>query len=456
MSDTIIINNAFVGNYGKCEQNLSHEVINFFKADENKNGDNNYYIYISPYGLLKKEIKKEDIKGILFVRTAGDSMVEVLAKAELDENSEYYTKDITSSNIKKVEVKKDYDNSIADIKYGGVTIQKIHSKNKEGDDIVVTFKVARICLPKKTFYLTYKENVIKKKDVFVIKELNEKVGKKINNESMLVYYDKEKNKDSYAELEKIIKDENKELWKSETETLKYNPNDIEDNDSFFKVTRQQDNEVMFSNTFYYFLSKYPKFSRWFANKILNVDINENDCVFEREKDRMDIRIIDNKSYIIIENKLKSSINGMREYKKTKDNKDEYESNHYEEIKGYIAVNGQYISQLSTYYKKAEENKNIDEIHPFIFLPNYSIIDKEYLKKYKDGEKYEIIKYKDIYKNLPEEFEYFSEKDKIYFNDFKKAIKKHTKDIDDEFRVDLNLRLKQRIEELKNKETMEIK
>ena len=72
----LVINNVFVGGYGHNKGNLPHEMINFFRADKGK-----FYIYITPYGTLDAKYSASEIEGILFVRSVGDSMVEVLAKA---------------------------------------------------------------------------------------------------------------------------------------------------------------------------------------------------------------------------------------------------------------------------------------------------------------------------------------------------------------------------------------
>lgn len=58
MEDTIIINNTYAGNYGFDKNNLPHEMINFFRAD-----DLNFYVYITPYGVSNDKIKKDMLKG---------------------------------------------------------------------------------------------------------------------------------------------------------------------------------------------------------------------------------------------------------------------------------------------------------------------------------------------------------------------------------------------------------
>ena len=243
-NDVIIINGAFVGGYGKSGENLPHEMINFFRADNEQ-----FYVYITPLGVLNAKYSIKDIKGILFVRNAGNSLVEVLAKAEVNENSEYFTKNIKLSKkqISSKKAKEEYVKNIEteNICYGSATLSQIHEKNKIDNDIYVTLRVDKICLPKKTFYLTY--NTQKQaKDVLLISEENKKRGKKINNQSMLAYYEKNSVTNSYKTLEMIIKDEKNEYWKDANDTPKLELDKIQDNHSFLKITRQQDNELVFS------------------------------------------------------------------------------------------------------------------------------------------------------------------------------------------------------------------
>lgn len=474
MPNTIIINNTYAGNYGADKDNLPHEVINFFKVDQ----DGEFYVYITPYGTINEKIKKEDIKGILFVRSVGKGLVEVLAKAELGESGEFYTQGISlygesktdplkSHSIKSIEFadklsqkakleaienkKKKLQELNEKIKYGGTSLKKIHEPNQKDNEILVSLKVEKICLPKKTFFLSYEfTNVTElNDDIHLIKEDNEEKGKKINNQKMIAYYyeNDEKTGDSYNKLLDIINDRDNKFWKNSSETPAYNSQNISETfniyDNFFKVTRQQDNEVMFSNMFYYYFSEYPELTQKFIESVLNrsikngkkIELTSSVCV-DREKERMDVRIIDDKNYIIIENKIKSCINGTIKKKGSND---------------FEKENGKYISQLSVYYKKAIEKNERDskerEIYAFIFAPDYSVIDDEYKKKFLYGEKYTIVHYSKIYEFF-EKIEKVLPEEPKYLGDFIKALKKHTEKTDDEFRKILMLRLKNRIEQNK--------
>lgn len=467
MGDTIIINNTYAGNYGFDKNNLPHEMINFFRAD-----DLNFYVYITPYGVLNDRIKKDDIKGILFVRSVGNGLVEVLAKAEIGNKSEFYTEGLQlfgenkeepkkSRSIKSIycekgtnrkeklkETKNKLSSVAQTVKYGDVSLSTIHKGNVRDNEIFLSLKVDKICLPKKTFYLGYKNSnqYVISDDIFIINEGDNEIGKKINNQSMLsYYYNTGKTTTSYKKLEGIIG--NQKLWKDETQTPTFDSNNISDYysdfDNFFKVTRQEDNEVMFSNMFYYYFIEYPDLLNNFVDEVLNNHLDASnkitiskEAIVEREKERMDIRIVDDNFHIIIENKIKSGINGMHKEKGDED---------------FDKHNGKYISQLSVYYQKAEEKNQKDKkqriILPFIFVPNYSIVNKSYLDKFYLGDKYKIIYYSEIRDFFKKYINNFPVKPN-YIDDFIKALKKHTENTDDEHRKILMFRLKNRID--KNK------
>lgn len=440
----ILVNSVFAGGYGFNKGNLPHEMINFFRAD-----DDNYYIYVTPYGVIDNSLNIEALKAVLFVRSAGNGLVEVLAKAEIDEDSVLYTKGIElygtngtdSTKIKQMKEdtesqrkrKEKYIGQTKHIKYGGKTLSEIHIENAEDNGIFVTLKAEKICFPKRTMYLTHKESavVLRSCVYYVGQELPE--NSKIANQSMKMYFDEEKHKNGYTELLRIIDDET--LWLSAEETPKFSRSVVESSNNFFKVTRQQDNEVMFSNMFFYLFSEYPQLLRKFAADVLKITIDDKVEV-EREKERMDIRLIDSNSYVIIENKIKSSINGMLKAEDGDESK-----------KGFKTQDGKYISQLSVYYDKAMRKNSDDNIkrtiYGYIFTPNYNPIDKE---QYLFGDKYRIITYKDL-------LDFFSEYiqdsknegvNDIYLKDFVCAMKKHTEETDNEFRDELMQRLAYRI------------
>ena len=302
----ILLNSMFVGNYGLDKGNLPHEVINFFRAD---NGQ--FYVYITPYGTISPNMDIEDLKAILFVHNVGNGLIEVVAKAELDESSTLFTQGIevrlTDGSIKNKKKKEKYiaDMAKENIQYGGITIQDIHSKNNVDNEIHVTMKAKTICFPQNPLFLTSKEELEDMEQrIFYISP------KKISNQSMKAYYDE--NSDTatgYKKLLDII--ENEQIWLSPDYVPNLREADItndETSNNFFRIIGQQNNELIFSNMFYYLFSQYPGLLQKFASDILDTELSEN-YIIDREKHHMDLRLVDERNYIIIENKIKSLING---------------------------------------------------------------------------------------------------------------------------------------------------
>jgi hypothetical protein len=342
-----------------------------------------------------------------------------------------------------------------EITYGGKSLADIHKENIRDNEIFVSMRVKEICLPDKTFYLTNKKEKAIRDNIKFIGD-DEHGGKKIANQSMKAYYPEKRDDNtcdqSYLALKEVFDGTEIFKWKPSNDTPKYSKNDIFIDNNFFKATRQQDNEVMFSNMLYYYFLNYAEFTKAFLEKVCNIKIS-NDFTVDREKDRMDIRIIDDKYYIIFENKIKSAINGVHtqtEDQKNNAKKDSKSKTNYEYKDGFRAEEGKYISQLSVYYGKAEEQNQRDKkrrtITGFVLAPNYNGFDQEELGKYLYGDKYKYVAYSEIR-------EFFKNNKKLtngdkYIDDFINAMYKHTTPTDNEHRNELLQRLKYRIDSSK--------
>lgn len=197
------------------------------------------------------------------------------------------------------------------------------------------------------------------------------------------------------------------------------------------MIRKQDDEVTFSSMIYYFLSKYKKnILPKFVKEVLDIDkATDSDTIVQREKNRMDISIITNEAFIIVENKIKSGING---------------------IKDSCGENEKFKSQLSKYYQIAKEdnekNKKNREIICRILRPQYSHLN---LNAFAEGEKYIQISYKRLYEFFCEIIEngsdnFWEDSDLYYAKEFKNALYKHTTPVDGSHRNELLKRLRRRI------------
>ena len=198
----------------------------------------------------------------------------------------------------------------------------------------------------------------------------------------------------------------------------------------------------FSNLFAYIFRTYKEafvgflFDKLLTAKNFNGDQLYNNFSFshefevEREVNNIDLKLTDiDGNIIVIENKIKSNINGLKQNHK---------------------------SQLSKYYNIITDeliDQNVKASF-FIFYPEYHKTLKDNLSSYLYGDKYALISYKDIYiyyndwfkKNqnifTKTSYEYF------YFCEFLNSLKKHTKSIDNQQEEELKRKFNNRIWELK--------
>lgn len=427
----IIVNNLFVGSFGFDEANIPLEVINFYKSD-----DGNCYVYLAPRGQIGA--RKDEVSAILFVKTAFPGVVEIIGKA--GKIKESYVDGLSYMNDIEKKVKnlpQEQTDAISRIKYGGYTLKEIFEKNGSGESVYVSCRVEKVCIPKKTFFIAMsqeyadKSMLCSKNCIVMPRESNQQSPKKINNQSMKVMFDEKDTPEQYKLLNNIV--EYDDLWREFTDEDIYEiaKKNIVEDDSIFKVIRKQDDEVTFSSMIYYFLSKYKKnILPKFVKEVLDIDkATDSDTIVQREKNRMDISIITNEAFIIVENKIKSGING---------------------IKDSCGENEKFKSQLSKYYQIAKEdnekNKKNREIICRILRPQYSHLN---LNAFAEGEKYIQISYKRLYEFFCEIIEngsdnFWEDSDLYYAKEFKNALYKHTTPVDGSHRNELLKRLRRRI------------
>ena len=421
----IILNNLFVGSFGFDEENIPIEVINFYRDDEN-----NCYVYLPPRGHLKNKVT--EIEAIIFVRTAYTGVVEVIGKTGRITDTfvnglEYYNQ---TGKIKHMPEEQKF--ASASIKYGGCTLEEIFGCNRTGETVYVSCGVEYLSIPNRTCFIAMSEEYAKKAmldpDDYIV------IDEKVNNQSMRQIVDEDTQPEVYKELQKLMNDSARWIILRDN-TYDHEKQKIADDDNILTAVRQQDNEVIFSNMLYYFLSKYKEsVLPEFAERVLNCKIRvDRGTVVQREKKRMDISIITDDTYIIIENKIKSGINGVKELP-DKDNKIE--------------------SQLSKYYSIAEtenlESGKNREIRCYILHPQYMHLN---LNDYERGNEYCKVSYKKLYNFFGDLIEshkedsVFDESDMYYAMQFHRALYRHTTETDCSQRNEFLKRLKVRINKI---------
>ena len=203
--------------------------------------------------------------------------------------------------------------------------------------------------------------------------------------------------------EKEIKDniynEFKEYIKqNQSNKLEKYKNDIEYIDEQIKVKKKFGDFVKAIKERKEFFEEFKKWLKNEKNLIIDDDLEKLKSKFS-QKGRMDLWAINDEVGLIIENKIKSGLNG-----KDKDG-----------------------SQLQTYYNYAKK-QNLKEIIGLIFVPKYNINeierDKDYIKL---KDKYTIITYSNLLKffSKKEYKEWFKKQGDKYYEDFLLALKKQT-------------------------------
>ena len=370
MAKEILINQLFSGGYLEEGTNIGHEVINFFKDDD---GYNNLFITDSG------KVEKHDVEYVLFVRhVSKKKTVEVIGLAE-------GLSGITFDEMKQ-------------IRYAGVSLDQIFSNNRyHGEtDMVsnnVTYRARNFRLPSHRIFITLEEAFFSEDTVHL-----DSKRKVITPQSMRVYYSEESDSIAYDQLKRLINDSNK--WEQTNKTAKLISEGAVQNQSpsFLEIIRKEDDENILSNLLAYFFDySHNGFQRFAAEPGL-LDIPGFDASFTVQREvmgRVDLWIESDKDIIVIENKIKSGING---------------------------IIGNDFSQLNKYHEKAEDEAQNSgkKAHYYVFAPNYAKFD---LKQFGlDGE-YKVIRYSDVYNFFVREaVTYIADR---IFPDFLRGLKRHT-------------------------------
>lgn len=375
----ILLNRLYVGKF--LNENIGHEVINLFKADDDKN-----YVYINHTGKLG--VGHNEIENILLVQGINYKTLKIIAKAKVVQS---FWNMPDEERIKKQ----------GQVTYDGATLKAIFN---QGDDYpYISYEVENVFYPTQKTYITIDENFKQSDGNIVLLPNSNNAIKKLAGQSLHFFFAEEGDKsEAYKAVDDLINDESQ--WKTENETQKISVkeykknmknNELEVDDfNFLKLIKKVNDELSYSNMFQYFLSKDKELFKKFMSEILEVE-TQGDYSIGREVKNIDLLIEDEKNIIVIENKIKSGINGIR----------------------HDIYSDKIQSQLAEYYKYAVEKAKDKEVKCFIFSPDYNQLD---LQGYDKSENYTIINYSKLF-----EFFYNNKIDDKYYNDFLSALKIHT-------------------------------
>ncbi|MEJ2782581.1 hypothetical protein [Methanobrevibacter smithii] len=351
--NTIILNRMYAGSYLDEDENIGHEVINLFRDD---NGSN--YIYINPYGDINAK-SNDSVEAILLVKHVEKGVLEVVAKAE-DLQQVYYKKNNFDEEIKdQIEYIKEHH-----ITYGNVLLSDIYQKGNT--ELLITFKTNKLRTVKKPVFLIEDESKrYKYENHYFLPE------KHFSTQSLKMYYFENEFPQDYDVFRKLLNDST--MWNKENTTRKIDLDEIytyESHEGFLSVIKKEDDELVISNLFSYIFNHKKDVFRDFVKEVLGINDFKINYNIAREKDNIDLLIENEDSVIIIENKIKSKINGVKS-----------------------ESSGKIESQLSKYVEKAYEEYGHKKLNFYIFAPDYNQIN---LDIYECGDEYKIINYSKIY------------------------------------------------------------
>ena len=384
----ILINTIFTGSYLNDAENIGHEIIDLFKDDSGRN-----FLYITHSGTI--DLEKHPINSVILVRNLEKQpAVEVIAKAEF---LSIPTADEISSAT-----------------YAGASLLRIfrdnyyHGEKQDKDQVNITFRAEKVSFPTKNLrlILTTDKNFSlpdpTAKTIFI-----PTTKKSISNTSMRAFFSNSPNSanfdpHAYTELSALLSDDS--LWK--TPSRKLSPLGFigASRPSFLKIIKKENDELIFSNLLSYYFSYNSQLFSHFCETVLGLpDFGDNFRIIRESNNNIDLWIEGKDKILVIENKIKSSLNGI-------------ESEDYSQLNKYEDYAESRVSD-------PEDSCHGKSVSYFIFTPNYNHIS---IEKYKLKKPYKTINYSEIYKFFAENaVSYLSEP---YFPDFLSGLKNHTMSI----------------------------
>ena len=335
------------------------------------------------------------------------------------------------------------------IKYNNILLNELYRNNNTeyGLSIYITYEAKNVVKVKKPFYLyidtdNKKFNKITENDIQLSRS-------RLSGSAGATFYPKS-DKD-YEQLKKLMFD-SPDLWGEETECYKdIAKTKIDDDFTFLSLIKKEYDELAFSNMFAYYFKKNSNILKGIISKSTQysdinisqpflqtkVEINnpntsqkeeaksdttqtDTNKRIAREEKNIDILIDDVQSstVIVIENKIKSELNGRHS-------------------------TDSILNQLDKYYDYTEKEYASYKNKVYLLLvPNYSRITKDSLISDKQ-KNFDIIHYSDLYDTL--------DKNRIedkYFDDFVNAVKFHSNDIDNHFEDIMKRKMQKLINESK--------
>ena len=387
--NSVIVVRMYAGGY--LDENIGHEIINTFKTDSDR-----HFIYVSPWGMVSKEYA--DSNYVLLVRGISADVWEVIGYATQLEmllsddainDGRHRQIDLIDSDLQLKLIQE------RGISFGGIPISEILSEQKQVVYVTYETKEYHSVKKDKQLYLVAKQELVQGDNYIYLPTAKNRFG----TQSLHMYMDEKRLNEAYNKLLELFNDS--DWWDDD---LCHKIDNLESYDESFNildVIRRNEDELTFSNWLAYYLANDQTILKDFCSEILNVQIDAETAIIKREFENIDIWIEDENNIIVIENKIKSGINGVVE------ERHDFSS---DGIK----------SQLSKYVSIAEKEANGRKTTFKLLIPDYGVKDDE-LSVFKEYDRYlPVARYSDLLRFLENHTTSLP-----YYEDFKRAVKKHS-------------------------------
>lgn len=299
-----------------------------------------------------------------------------------------------------------------DVRYGGVRVNELFRDNTSeeyGLAIYLTYKVEKIVKPSKATYLITNKNYLIQRKAVPTHNIIIVDRKRLASTSLASFIEVSEK----TNFERLMKN-SKEITEKGSAIEIYKPLLVEDNFNFLMLIKKEYDELVFSNMFQYFFTHndYKNLFVDFIKDKLGISLS-NSYVVKREQANIDLLVIDDNDVIVIENKIKSGINGIE-----------------------INEDGDTVQTQLEKYRKYVEKEFADKKHTYlIFMPDYSAISSTELKEYVP------VAYSELANAFEEGlFINSDKKNEVYFEDYLKAIKCHSSKTDNRYEDTIRKRM----------------
>lgn len=387
----------------ESELNKVYDELNIFEIKTLMNWlDTKSFLSMKPFGDERKQELKEK----------AESLYSLAAEIEKKTRTNRMLDLCKAIRRRAAHIEQLYYIIVNDVRYGGVRVNELFKDNTSeeyGLAIYLTYKVEKIVKPSKATYLITNKNYLIQRKAVPIHNIIIVDRKRLASTSLASFVEMSEK----TNFERLIKN-SKEITEKGSAIDIYKPLLVEDNFNFLTLIKKEYDELVFSNMFQYFFTHkdYKKLFIDFLKNKFGISLSDS-FVIKREQANIDLLVIDDENAIVIENKIKSGINGIE-----------------------VDEDGTTVKTQLEKYKKYVEKEYENKKHTYlIFMPDYSNISSTEL------EEYDPVAYSELVGAFESGLSIKSDKaNEVYFADYLNALKRHSKEIDNRYEDTIRKRM----------------